>query len=330
MSYDPTRLLASEDVTNANWPLISIVTPCLNGLPFIHEAIQRVLDQGYPNVEHIVVDGGSTDGTLELLEQFPRVRVVGGPDKGVYDALNKGILLASGEIVGLLNTDDLYAKDALILVGRRFSQREDLLMVCGEAIVFRTHPEDGWIRLSKHTKARKTWASPRSLLLGKPFINSRFFRRRIFDETGLFDTRYRFAADRDLLIRMALRDIKVAYVDRLLYHYRKHPGSLTINPLGPNVYRMRQEHISLAQRYIRRADLPNDVRAYLRQWHSREALEMVLFHIRRGETREAMAHVRTGWLWDRSWPLQAASWVLRKAGRAVVPQPKTASMTSKP
>ena len=98
-------------------PTISIVTPCLNAAATIGRTLDSVASQGYPGVEHVVVDGGSTDGTLELLAQFPEVKVVSEPDEGLSDAVNKGIALASGELVGWLNADDWYLPGALAAVG---------------------------------------------------------------------------------------------------------------------------------------------------------------------------------------------------------------------
>ena len=94
-----------------NSPKISIITPCLNRAHMVEDAIVSVIEQDYPNVEHIIVDGGSTDNTLEILRKYPTLRVVSEHDKGLYDGLNKGIRLATGEIIGHLNSDDLYAPD---------------------------------------------------------------------------------------------------------------------------------------------------------------------------------------------------------------------------
>ena len=88
-------------------PLISIVTPCLNAEPFIAEAVRSVLSQTCADVEHIVVDGGSTDGTLAVLQEYPDVKVISRPGSGLYEALNLGIEASRGKIVGQLNGDDL-------------------------------------------------------------------------------------------------------------------------------------------------------------------------------------------------------------------------------
>ena len=80
---------------------ISIVTPCLNQSKFIVEAVESVLEQEYPNLEHIIVDGGSTDGTLEELRRYPHLTVMSGPDRNLYDAFNKGLRSARGDIIGM-------------------------------------------------------------------------------------------------------------------------------------------------------------------------------------------------------------------------------------
>ncbi|MBN1416361.1 MAG: glycosyltransferase, partial [Bacteroidales bacterium] len=91
-------------------PKISIITPCLNRVEFIRTAIESVLAQNYQNFEHIIIDGGSTDGTLELLKKYQHVIFVSEPDENLYEAINKGIRLASGKIIGHLNSDDFYSK----------------------------------------------------------------------------------------------------------------------------------------------------------------------------------------------------------------------------
>src|SRR5687768_6412703 len=91
--------------------IFSIITPSYNRASLIQNAIESVMAQNYPHLEHIVIDGGSTDDTLELLSSYPHLHVLSEPDRGVYDALNKGLSIAQGEIIGQLNTDDYYQSD---------------------------------------------------------------------------------------------------------------------------------------------------------------------------------------------------------------------------
>ncbi|KKL21129.1 hypothetical protein LCGC14_2448530, partial [marine sediment metagenome] len=103
-------------------PSITIVTPCLNAVATLAETLASVGDQQYPKLEHVVVDGGSTDGTVDLLAASSGIRYVSEPDRGLSHAMNKGIAMASGEIIGELNADDLYMPGALLEVGRTFGQ----------------------------------------------------------------------------------------------------------------------------------------------------------------------------------------------------------------
>ena len=98
----------------------SVITPCLNRVQLIGATIESVIAQDYPNFEHWIIDGGSKDGTLDLLKRYRHLRVVSEVDRGVYDAMNKGIRLATGEIVVLLNSDDLLARGALSFVADIF------------------------------------------------------------------------------------------------------------------------------------------------------------------------------------------------------------------
>jgi glycosyltransferase involved in cell wall biosynthesis len=121
-------------------PLISIITPCLNRVKFIREAVESVLAQNYLSFEHIIIDGGSTDGTLELFKQYPHLKVEFGQDRGMYDALNKGLKLARGEIIGFLNSDDLYAENVFASIAEKF-EKQNSLAVAGEALIFNMSPD---------------------------------------------------------------------------------------------------------------------------------------------------------------------------------------------
>jgi len=99
-------------------PRITVITPSFNAAATIGEALASVRDQGYEDLEHLVVDGGSTDGTVDILRDAPGIRFVSEPDRGLAHAMNKGIAMASGEIVGELNADDRYLPGALDAVGR--------------------------------------------------------------------------------------------------------------------------------------------------------------------------------------------------------------------
>ncbi len=117
-------------------PLVSIVTPVRNGIKYLETSIQSVLKQSYPHIEHIFVDGGSTDGTLEMLASYQarypeRIRFISEPDKGVGDAINKGFGMAKGEILGWIDSDDAYEPDAIQTVVEFFRANPEAYFVFG-------------------------------------------------------------------------------------------------------------------------------------------------------------------------------------------------------
>src|SRR5438552_385907 len=123
-------------MTALTLPSLTIVTPCLNGADTLPLALESVRSQPYDGeVEHLVVDGGSTDGTLEILASAPGVRYISESDRGLSDAVNKGIRMARGEVVGWLNADDVYLPGALGRVGRAFAQQPEAVWATGACLI---------------------------------------------------------------------------------------------------------------------------------------------------------------------------------------------------
>lgn len=284
-------------------PLISIITPCLNRVNFVGAAIESVLDQGYPNLEHIVVDGGSTDGTLDLLRRYQHVRLISEPDEGVYDALNKGIDMARGEIIGHLNSDDLYEPHVLSDVARCFVANPDADMVCGGATVFEEDAEGGTAVVATYMERKDIALSVRNMTLGVPLPNTRFVRKRFYDRVGIYDIRYRLAADRDFFLRAILAGGHAVYLDRPVYRYRSHFGSLTIGTRGTHRLDMVQEYLALAEQYLNGAETDKDLRRYCRRWHGRETAFAALVELSRLRVGNMGRYIWRGWRHDLGWPL---------------------------
>ncbi len=178
---------------------ISLVTPTLNAATYLGEALSSVREQQIP-VEHIAVDGGSTDGTLEMLHESG-ARVVSEPDSGLYDAINKGVGLATGEVVGFLNADDLLPPGALTAIVDGFASRTNANMVSGGWEVFRNTAGGIETIVKVHDRGAKTLRE-QDIIHGAPILNARFFRRSFLHRVGPFDTRWRRCADTDLLMRV--------------------------------------------------------------------------------------------------------------------------------
>ena len=179
----------------------SVITACLNSERTIAETLRSVALQTHGDVEHIIVDGGSTDGTLAIVAKFPHVaRVVSGPDTGIYDAMNKGLRLATGDVIGFLNSDDFFcSKDALSLMERALEQTGADVVTAGVAIV----DKDDLRRVRRHYSVKRysRWMLRMGHMPPHPTL---YIKVDIFRRAGEFDERYRIAGDFDLSVRVLL------------------------------------------------------------------------------------------------------------------------------
>jgi len=209
------------------WPRVSIVTPSYNQGQFIEETIRSVLLQGYPNLEYIIIDGGSTDSSVEIIRKYePWLAYwVSEPDQGQSDALNKGLAVASAEIIGWLNADDLYELGMLNLVVRCFSDHPEWAVIFGDVAfiddtgrVLRTE------RLRYSRKAfLRFWELSEKVGVASC---SAFYRRSVFDTAGVFDAQLHYVMDYDFYWRAGeLYDFH--HVEGLVGHFRVHSESKT-------------------------------------------------------------------------------------------------------
>ncbi len=202
---------------------VSIITPVLNGGRFIEETLASVRRQDHPEIEHIVVDGASTDRTLEILQGAAGVRWTSQPDSGMYDAINRGLDSATGDLIGCLNSDDVYATGGVVsFVVRLLAGHPEIDVAYGD---YRFMDAEG--RLMEVRRAPEF--DSRALLL-QNFIpsHSTFIRRRVLDDGSLrLDPSLRFAGDWDWVLRLASAGRTFHHIPRILSYFRRHPGSLT-------------------------------------------------------------------------------------------------------
>ena len=198
---------------------ISIITVCLNSAGTIAGALESVGRQTFRAIEHIVVDGVSTDGTLEIVRNFtPKVaQLISEPDRGLYDAMNKGMAAATGDIIGYLNSDDVYADDDVLQkVAKAFADVN--VDACYGDLVY--VQQDDISRVVRYW--RSCPYSPGLIERGwMPAHPTFFIRRSILQELGGFDIHYRYHADFDLMVRLFLRrKIRCAYIPEILVRMR--------------------------------------------------------------------------------------------------------------
>jgi glycosyltransferase involved in cell wall biosynthesis len=210
-------------------PSISVITPCMNAASTLQETLDSVRDQGYPKVEHIVVDGGSTDGTVELLRSATGVRWVSEPDGGRVDAANKGVAMATGDVVAWLNADDRYEPGALPAVGAALARNPAAAWLTGYCYIV----DDGGREIRKAVTAYKSLLLRRwsfGLYLTQNFVAdpATFVRRSAVDAVGPLDPAYRTSHDYDLWLRVARRFGPPIVLRRPLASFRMAEGTLSM------------------------------------------------------------------------------------------------------
>lgn len=197
---------------------ISIITVCYNSARTIRDTISSVAKQKNVEVEHIVVDGASSDGTMDIVRMAPSIdRYISEPDNGIYDAMNKGIALATGDIIGTLNADDFYVDDyALERIAEAFSDSE--VEVCYGDLVY-VDPDDTK-KIVRYWKSRPF--RPGLFRSGwMPAHPTFFVRREVYTRWGTFDLSYRIAADVELMMRfLEAHRVNARYLPRLFVKMR--------------------------------------------------------------------------------------------------------------
>jgi glycosyltransferase involved in cell wall biosynthesis len=197
---------------------ISIITPTLNAEAYVAECLASVQGQSVPEVEHVLVDGGSTDRTAEIARQHIGVRWVERPDLKQAAAINVGFRLAAGEVVAWLNADDLYAPGALALAGEEFQRDPSLDVLYGDCEVIGPDGRNLWWERPGAYDFRRMLR--RGNYLAQPAV---FLRRRLLDDVGYLDENLEYAMDYDLWLR--LRGRRLRYVARPLARFRWHAAS---------------------------------------------------------------------------------------------------------
>lgn len=195
-------------MTHTNAPLVTIVTPSYGQAKFIRRTLESVRAQTYPHIEHIVVDGGSKDGTLEILreqERAPGFQWFSEPDEGMYDAINKGLRLSRGEILAYLNTDDILMPWAVEEAVSCFQSDKELDLVYADQVLIR---EDGRFQFDMQPPYRPALMRRTGWSLPQPTV---FWHRRLYERFGGFDPSLKFAGDLEYWLRVG-RDAKVRQV----------------------------------------------------------------------------------------------------------------------
>jgi glycosyltransferase involved in cell wall biosynthesis len=208
---------------------VSVITPTFNGVGFIDACVSNVVEQGSEVLEHIIVDGGSTDGTIERVQALQRdnkfLRLIRGPDQGQSDAMNKGTQAARGAYIGILNVDDAYRAGAVGAAARKLESLPGAAVVVGDCrVIDETGKLNFWNRPNN--------LRPQALLLGWQYAqfpcnpSAYFYHREVHDLVGGYDVGDHFAMDFDFIIKCA-RKVPMKYVPEHWGDFRLAPGCKT-------------------------------------------------------------------------------------------------------
>ena len=201
-------------------PTVSIITACFNSEDIISTAIKSVNKQSYPNIEHIFVDGLSKDGTIPLIKSLSKRSpvIVSEVDLGIYDALNKGISLANGDIIGFVHSDDFLTDErAIERVALQFIDNPTLDATYSDLVYVSKSKLNKWVRLwrpgiASKQKLRTGWMPPHPTL---------YVKKNRYDEIGFFDLSYQISADYDFIVRLfSCKNLVVKYVPGILVAMR--------------------------------------------------------------------------------------------------------------
>jgi len=180
---------------------VSIITVCLNSEKTIRDTIASVLSQDFPNIEYIIIDGGSKDKTLSIVHEYEdRIeKIINEPDEGLYDAMNKGINIASGEVIGILNSDDFFENDNIInVVVNAFEKNPTVDLVFGDLVYVRPDNLNQIVRYYsslnfRSWKPRFGWIPPHP---------STFIKRSVYEKFGVYNVSFKIAADYEFFVRV--------------------------------------------------------------------------------------------------------------------------------
>lgn len=236
---------------------ISVITPCFNAAATIRETIESVLEQKHPQVEHIAVDGGSTDGTVDILKSYSHLLWTSGKDAGLYDAMNKGIARATGDLIVILNADDCLRPGAFQNVETAFATRPDWGAAFGDVVYV-----DGEGReIYRREEALYDYDV---LRYWNDYIchQTLFVRKAVYERIGGYNDReFKLCCDYEFIVRLGREGVTVGHVPALLVNFRFHRGGISSNLRVEQTQKL--EGVQIREKYGCPAGLPGRVLSLL-------------------------------------------------------------------
>lgn len=281
-------------------PLFTIITPALNAGSTLADALVSVRDQagGIP-FEHLLLDGGSTDDTLEVAAEFDFVATTSVKDRGLYDAMNKGAARASGEWLVFVQADDWLAPGALAAWAAGIEAHPKAQVMTGVPERFERRA-GAWVARDNSGDPTDQKLSVRNIALGDPMLNARIIRKDAYLATGGFSLDYTYCSDREFLLQLCRQDVYAVEIPDKVYRYRWHEGSRTMNDINEFADVIAEENLAIAERWMNRVSKPD--RRILREWHGRVSNEQAMRALEDRNLRGVGQSMRRAMRINPAWP----------------------------
>jgi glycosyltransferase involved in cell wall biosynthesis len=224
---------------------ISIITVCYNSEQYIEQTIQSVIKQTYPDIEYILIDGASNDGTLQIIQdyaaKYTNIRFISETDSGIYNAMNKGIALATGELIGIINSDDWYEHDAIAVVIEAY-HKHGLAVYHG---IQRRYINEMEVELLRTNSSQ----------LNKRMIehSTCFVPKEVYEQYGCFNEVYRYVGDYELMLRLKENKVPFIALDNILSNFREGGASRTSDAIWENYRLWRRLGMMTSTEYLYRS-----------------------------------------------------------------------------
>ena len=280
-------------------PHISIITPVLNAARTLAETLESVVYQDHSGVEHLLIDARSTDGTLEVAARYPHLKITSEHDRGIYDGMNKGANLASGEWLLFLQADDWLPSGTLTAYREAISNHPEAVMISGGAEAVKCVGEK-WIPVWSVNELEEKKMTVKNIALREPMINARLIRRDYFHKIEGFSLEYSLASDRDFLLRVAGSPGTKVEIPALTYRYRWHSGSSTMTEGNRLTEKLSTENFAVAKKHL--SVQAGSGRQILKKWHGQLAIQLAMNAMESFNMKEVLDAMREGMAINPFWP----------------------------
>ena len=297
-------------------PLVSVVVFVLNAATTIERALASVAAANQPRVELVVMDGGSTDGTVDIIRRYEsrigfwRTR----RDGSAAVAINEGVERATGKVIGLLPGDDWYEPRALELVADAFSADARLDVLSTGCRYLRTRA-DGSVEVVKEFLDDDSLAYTMANLVRWPMTPARFIRREYYTRLSGYNAGYLISNDLDFLIKVLQTRPRTRTLPAPVYNFEVHQGSRSLGGERSMVLEMLRGNIGVAEEHLRSPGFTPQERAELRGLHGRASSRLAWTHWRGGERAAAARAIANAWRWNWALPAMVPLWAARRAVR---------------